>query len=83
MQKIFLHMGFNLVKMGYLVDEEDVYYLTINELFNEKLHSYKDLIVQRKSLYEFYQQLPNYKFVSFNDKVLNKSINKTGEIVLL
>lgn len=83
MQKIFLHMGFNLVNMGYLVDEEDVYYLTVNELFNEKLHSYKDLIVQRKSLYEFYQQLPNYKFVSFSDKVLNKNINKTGEVILL
>lgn len=82
-QKIFLHMGLNLVNLGYLSNENDVYYLTIHELFNENMHSYKDLVSQRKNLYDFYQKLPNYKLVTFYDKVSSKNINKSGYVIIL
>jgi len=82
-QKIFLHMGLNLVNLGYLEDEKDVYYLTIEELFDEGIHSYKDIVSQRKNLYNFYNKLPNYKIVSFDGKVLSKNITKNGQIIIL
>lgn len=82
-QKIFVHMGMNLVNLGYIDDENDVYYITVDELFNEGMHSYKDLVSQRKQLYNFYKKLPKYKMVTFNGKILSKNAIKNGEIFIL
>lgn len=80
-QTIFLDMGTNLVDLNYIEKQEDIYYLTVNEIFNERLHSYKDVVKQRKSLYEFYSRLPKYNQISFDGKVTNKRIVKYETIV--
>lgn len=82
-QKIFMHMGMNLVDLGYIEHQDDVYYITVDELFNEGMHSYKDLVAQRKLLYDFYKKLPKYKMVTFDGKILNKNLIKNGEIFIL
>lgn len=80
-QTIFLDMGTNLVRLDCIENPKDVYYLTVDELFNENVHSYKDVVSQRKLNYDFYSKLPRYSQISFDGVVISKSAITYGTVV--
>lgn len=80
-QKIFVAMGKNFVRLGYIENQKDVYYLTIKELFNSQIRSYKEIVAQRKLANNFYNKLPIYNQVSFDGRIINKSVIKDGIII--
>ena len=80
-QKIFVAMGKNFVRLGYIENPKDVYYLTIKELFNSQIRSYKEIVSQRKLANSFYNKLPVYNQISFDGRIINKSVIKDGIII--
>lgn len=71
-RRIFLNIGKNLFDMGSLDDGRDVFYLTIEELFNKENAVYKDIVAERKRLYKIYEDLPEYNRLVFSGEIKNK-----------
>lgn len=74
-----LQIGKNYVKSKQLKKKEDIFYLTLEEIFSNKKVDYKKIVSSRKKEYSMYYELPNYTRLIFTDKEFNKShksINK-------
>lgn len=69
---MFLQVGKNLVKSKRLKKQNDIFYLTIDEIFSNKRLDYKKIVEERKKDYEMFYELPNYSRLIFVDKEFDK-----------
>ena len=69
---MFLQMGKNYVKRNKLRREKDIFYLTIEEIFNDKKYNFKELVKARKKDYKMYCLLPNYSRLVFMGEEFDK-----------
>ncbi len=88
-RSLFLVFGNNLYKEGLLDNQRDIFYLSIEEIFNYKEYNIKDLVDSRKREYETYYKLPNYSRLVFSNKefdkharVVNNNIKEINKNVL-
>ena len=80
-RSMFLGISKNLVKEKRLRKKEDVFYLTIDEVFNYKKYDLKKLVSTRKKDYKMYYALPSYSRLIFTNKEFDKRHKKTNKIV--
>lgn len=71
-REMFLEIGNNFVKEGKIHNKRDIFYLTIDEVF-DKSSSYKDIIKERKIKTSLYKKLPNYSRIVFSKEIIDKS----------
>ena len=83
-RSMFLGISKNLVKEKRLRKKEDIFYLTIEEVFNYKKYNLKKIVSTRKKDYRMYQVLPSYSRLIFTNKEFDKRhkiINKIAKEV--
>ncbi len=71
-RSMFLVFGSNLVKTRKLSKREDIFYLTLDELFNNEKYNLKELVKNRKSDYKLFYELPNYSRLIFSKNEFDK-----------
>lgn len=73
-RKLFLTIGVNMRDAGQIENEEDIFYLYTNEVFNNTGSvDYKNTVKKRKQEYDIYQKLPAYSRLIFNGEIFNKN----------
>ena len=82
---IFLKLGEIFVKEKIINDKSDIFYLTVDEVFNLAKNSIyiQEKIENRKKDYEIFKMLPAYSRIIFENKEFNKyhiSINSNKKI---
>ena len=77
---MFLQIGNELVKKKLLNNYKDVFYLTIDELFNYNDYELKEIVRERKSDYSIYNELPNYSRLIFMDKEFDKHHKRVNNV---
>ena len=80
-RSMFLGISKNLVKEKRLRKKEDIFYLTIDEVFNYKKYDLKKLVSTRKKDYKMYYALPSYSRLIFTNKEFDKRHKKINKIV--
>ena len=80
-RSMFLGISKNLVKEKKLRKKEDIFYLTIEEVFNYKKYNLKKIVSMRKKDYKMYQVLPGYSRLIFTNKEFDKRHKKINNIV--
>ena len=79
-RSMFLQIGSELVKKKLLNNYKDVFYLTIDELFNYNDYELKEIVRERKSDYSIYNELPNYSRLIFMDKEFDKHHKRVNNV---
>jgi pyruvate,water dikinase len=79
-RSMFLQIGKNLVKEKRIRKREDIFYLTIEEVFNYKKYNLKKLISSRKKEYKMYKELPGYSRLVFSEKEFDKSHKRINKV---
>ncbi len=69
---LFLQMGKNFVKERRIRRKEDIFYLIIDEIFNDSKSDFKKLIKNRQNDYSMYFELPGYSRLVFTNKEFDK-----------
>lgn len=74
-REIFITLGEKFADKNVIDDPKDIYYLTVQEIFElvENKKSMQQVIEKRKSDYEMYKLLPTYSRLIFEEKEFNKS----------
>lgn len=72
---MFLAIGKNLVKDNVLLEERDIFYLTLDEVFSKDVVDYKNVVLERKKKYKSYELLPSYSRLVFMNKEFDKNLN--------
>ncbi len=72
---MFLQFGKHYCEQGYIDKVEDIFYLTIDEIFNCEKHkiNYKKSIEQRRNSYKKYEKLPDFSRLIFTGEIVNKN----------
>ena len=81
---MFLSIGDKLDRQKLINKKEDIFYLTIDEIFNYKDFNLKELIKDRKNEYKLFYELPNYSRLIFVDREFDKHhkrVNKTEKTI--
>lgn len=81
---MFIGIGKNFVKDKLIDNYHDIFYLTLEEVFNYKKYNLKEIIISRKNDYDMYYCLPNYSRLIFTNKEFDKhhkSINSKKKII--
>ena len=71
-RSMFLQVGKNLVKEEKLKNKEDIFYLTIDEIFTNKKYNLKQIVDDRKNDYSMFYELPSYSRLIFVDNEFDK-----------
>ncbi|MBQ5439643.1 MAG: phosphoenolpyruvate synthase, partial [Clostridia bacterium] len=71
-RQIFLTVGNNAAKQGIINNTRDIFYLTVEELFDMPQNA-KALIEQRKELYSLFEKLPAYTRLIFEKTEFDKN----------
>ena len=79
-RSMFLQIGKNLVKEKRIRKREDIFYLTIEEVFNYKKYDLKKLINTRKKEYKMYKELPGYSRLVFSEKEFDKTHKRINKV---
>lgn len=69
---LFLRAGKILTEEGRLDTERDIFYLTMDEIFEKSDIVLRSLVLQRKALYESYAAYPAFSRVVFDGEVVQK-----------
>ena len=77
---MFLEIGKNFVKEKKIRKVEDIFYLDIEEIVNNKKVDLKKLISNRKKEYTIYEELPNYSRLIFTNKEFDKSHKRVNQV---
>ena len=80
-RSMFLAISNNLVKEKKLSKKEDIFYLTIEEVFNYKKYDLKKIISTRKKDYKMYKALPGYSRLIFTNKEFDKRHKRINKVV--
>ncbi len=81
---MFISIGDKLDRQKLINKKEDIFYLTIDEIFNYKDYNLKELIKDRKNDYKLFYELPNYSRLIFVDREFDKHhkrVNKTEKTI--
>ena len=81
---MILGISNNLVKGNKLANNRDIFYLTLEEVFDYQKYNLKDIVKSRKKDYEMYYELPNYSRLIFAGREFNKQhkiINKKNKVI--
>lgn len=80
-REIFLSISKDLVNNGVIESEKDIFYLTIDEIFDniENYSDMKDVINKRKKEYEIYKLLPTYSRIIFEKNEFSKTHNSVNQ----
>lgn len=73
-RSMFLQAARNFVKEGRLDDVRDVFYLEVEEIFDDNNTNFKTIINERKKDYKSYAKLPDYSRLVFASEEFDKSI---------
>lgn len=76
---MMLQIGKNYVKSRQIRKKEDIFYLTLDEIFSNKKVDYKKIVNQRKKEYSMYYELPNYTRLIFTDKEFDKAHKRVNK----
>jgi pyruvate,water dikinase len=79
-RSMFLQIGSELVKKKLLNNYKDVFYLTIDELFNYNNYDLKELVRDRKNEYYIYNELPNYSRLIFTGSEFDKHHKRVNNV---
>ena len=72
-RRLFLHTGTNMVSCGLLECREDIFYLTVDEVFDESnYHEISKKIASRKPQFDMFNNLPIYTRLVFDKKPFDK-----------
>ena len=75
-REMFLRIGSILRDENKIESQRDIFYLTIDEIFDSSKESeYKEIINDRKEKYELYKKLPSYTKLIFDGKEFDKNHN--------
>jgi len=77
---MFIEIGKNLVKERKIRKVEDIFYLDIEEIVNNKKLDLKKLISVRKKEYIMYKELPNYSRLIFSEKEFDKHHKRVNKV---
>ncbi len=77
---MFLSISKNLVKERRLRKKEDIFYLTIEEIFNYKKYDLKKLVRTRKKDYKMFEVLPSYSRLVFINKEFDKRHKRVNKV---
>ena len=77
---MFLSISKNLVKERRLRKKEDIFYLTIEEIFNYKKYDLKKLVSTRKKDYKMFEVLPSYSRLVFINKEFDKRHKRVNKV---
>ena len=77
---MFIEIGKNLVKEKKIRKVEDIFYLDIKEIVNNKKINLKRIISERKKEYIIYKELPNYSRLIFSEKEFDKHHKRVNKI---
>ena len=77
---MFLEIGKNFVKEKKIRKVEDIFYLDIEDIVNNKKVDLKKLISNRKKEYTIYEELPNYSRLIFTNKEFDKSHKRVNQV---
>ena len=80
-RSMFLGISKNLVKEKRLRKKEDIFYLTIDEVFNYKKYDLKRIVNTRKKEYKMFYALPGYSRLIFTNKEFDKNHKRINKIV--
>ena len=74
-REIFITLGEKFQKQNILENSKDIYYLTVEEVFElvDNKKNMQDVITKRKHDYEMYKLLPTYSRLIFEKEEFNKS----------
>ena len=72
-REMFTTIGKNLVKEEKIDNYLDIYYLTMDELFDNSKEDLKDIIKSRKNDYLLFKELPNYSRLVFTGSEMDKT----------
>lgn len=79
-RSMFLSIGKTLAKEKRIKTQRDVFYLTIDEIFNYKKYDLKKLVKDRKEEYKIYYELPNYSRLVFAGSEFDKNHPRVNNI---
>ena len=80
-RSMFLGISKNFVKEKRLRKKEDIFYLTIDEVFNYKKYDLKRIVNTRKKEYKMFYALPSYSRLIFTNKEFDKNHKRINKIV--
>lgn len=72
---LFLEAGRILKEQGRLSEERDVFYLGVDEVFDDSGEDFRERVSQRKYIYESYASYPGWGRIIFDGKVVQKPCN--------
>ena len=78
-RSMYLGIGKNLYKEKRISKKKDIFFLTIEEVFNYKKYNLKKIIRSRKKDYSMYQELPDYTRLVFTNKEFDKRHKKINK----
>ena len=78
---MFLAISDKLVELDKIENKEDIFYLSIEEIFNYEKYDLKKLIGERKNDYSIYYELPNYSRLVFLDHEFDKNHKKINNVL--
>lgn len=79
-RSMFLKAGEILSSEGKILEKRDVFYLTMEEVFNGDSREFVHKIEERKSKYKGFYELPAFSRIVFSDKEFDKRITKTASV---
>lgn len=79
-RSMFLKAGEILSSEGKISDKRDIFYLTMEEVFNGDSREFVHKIEERKSKYKGFYELPAFSRIVFSDKEFDKRITKTASV---
>lgn len=80
-RSMFLGISKNFVKEKRIRKKEDIFYLTIDEVFNYKKYDLKRIVNTRKKEYKMFYALPGYSRLIFTNKEFDKNHKRINKIV--
>lgn len=79
-RSMFLKAGEILSSEGKILEKRDVFYLTMEEVFNGDSREFVHKIEERKNKYKGFYELPAFSRIVFSDKEFDKQITKTASV---
>lgn len=79
-RRIFLSIGEDLYQRGKIDEIRDIFYLTVDEVWDGNEDEYRSVISSRKEAYDVYRLLPFSSRLIFSQKVFNKQHLSVGNV---
>lgn len=71
-RRMFLQVGWLLQEQGRIEEQRDIFYLTIEEMFDTEHTPFQSIVSQRKILFDSYGGYPAFSRIIFDKKIVQK-----------